>query len=107
MKYLVDLPLSYSVGAMLIDKRKWKKLSEEHQKLIRKIADKYVNRVNEGNIEDNKKALQAIRSTVEFIEFSEKDQKLGKEYRKEVVKKLKGDLFSKEALKRLNKHLKD
>ena len=42
----------------------------------------------------------------EFLKFPDKDLELAKKYRVEVIKKLKGDLFTAEAWDKLNKTLK-
>lgn len=106
IKYLVDFPLAYSTGAMLISQKAWKKVKPEHKKLITEISAKYIEKVNTGNIKDNEEALKAIKSMgVKFLKFPDKDLELAKKYRAEIIKKLKGDLFTAEAWDKLNKTL--
>ena len=106
IKYLVDFPIAYSTGAILISKKGWKKVSAEHQKIVMEISAKYIKDINAGNIKDNNDALAAIKNLgVEFVKFQEKDILQAKKYRDTIVKKLKGDLFSKEAWDQLNKKL--
>ena len=106
IKYLIDLPISFSVGAFLVGSKRWNKISPEHQKLINDISKKYVGLVNEGNEKDNQDSLEAMKSQgIEFLKFSDADLAKGKELRKEVIGKLKGKLFSAEALKKLESQL--
>jgi TRAP-type C4-dicarboxylate transport system substrate-binding protein len=106
IKYVIDLPISFSVGAFLIGSKRWKKISPEHQKMIQDISKKYVGQVNVGNDKDNQDALAAMKSQgIEFLKFSKDDIAKGKELRKEVIAKLKGKLFSAEALKKLESQL--
>lgn len=106
IKYLVDFPIAYSTGAMLVNQKNWKKIKPEHQKLIKEISAKYVDKVNTGNIKDNEEALAAIKSMgVKFLKFPDKDLAVAKKFRKEIIKKLKGDLFSAEAWDKFNSSL--
>jgi len=106
IKYLVDFPISYSIGAFLIGDKKWKKISPAHQKIVQEIGAKYIKQVNVANSEDNKESLKAMKSLgVKFLEFPESDIKKGKVIREKVVTKLRGKLFSEKALKLLEKNL--
>ena len=106
VKYLVDFPIAYSVGAFLVSDKVWAKVSPEHQKKINEISDRYMKLINEANIKDNKDALKAIKATgVEFLSFPEADVQKAKKLKEEISTKLKGKLFSPEALNKLNKAL--
>jgi TRAP-type C4-dicarboxylate transport system substrate-binding protein len=106
IKYVIDLPISFSVGAFLVGSKRWNKISPEHQKLINDISKKYVKLVNKGNEKDNNDSLDAMKAQgIEFLKFSDADIAKGKELRKEVIGKLKGKLFSAEALKKLESQL--
>lgn len=106
IKYLVDFPIAYSVGAFLVSDRGWKKIPAEYKDIVKKITKKYIGRVSEANIKDNIAALESMKALgVEFTNFPESDIKTGKELREKIIKKLEGKLFSKEALERLNKIL--
>lgn len=107
IKYIIDFPLAYSVGAFLVDKKEWNKISAEHRKAILDIGNTYIAKVNTANVKDNKDALASMKELgIEFLEFPKKDLNLAKSYRADVVKKLTGNLFSKEALTKLEAELK-
>ncbi|MBT7610336.1 MAG: TRAP transporter substrate-binding protein DctP [Bacteriovoracaceae bacterium] len=106
IKYLVDFPLAYATGAILISKKKWAKISVENQKIVKAISAKYIKHINAGNIKDNEDALEAIKGLgVEFVKFQDTDIARAKKYRDSIVKKLKGKLFSADAWKILKSKL--
>ncbi len=106
IKYLVDFPIAYSVGAFLLSTKSWNKVAPEHKKIVNKIAAKYLKKVNQANIQDNVNALGSIKGAgVEFIKFSPQDEVRAKGVRRAILTKLKGKLFTEEALKRLNQTL--
>ncbi len=107
IKYIVDFPITYSVGAFLLDQKTWAKIPAKYHKTIEDISARYVTEVNASNDKDNKDALTVMKSSgIEFLKFPEADIQRGKELRKAMVKKLKGPLFSEEAYQNLSKHLK-
>lgn len=107
IKYIVDFPITYSMGAFLLDKKTWAKIPAEHHAKIKTIAQKYINQVNESNAKDNVDAITVMKSSgIEFLKFPEEDLKNSQKLREAIVKRLKGDLFSAEAYDLLNKNLK-
>ena len=106
VKYVVDFPISYSIGAFVITDIAWKEISPADQKTVAEISKKYENEINNTNSKDNADAFNAMRAQkIEFIKFSDADIKVAQGYRQEIVKKLKGKLFSEEALKKLDAEL--
>lgn len=105
VNYTLDLPISFSVGAFLIESKTWKKISAENQKKVKEISQKYIELVNDGNGKDNKEAKQVLQSMgIEFVSFPESDVKQSRELRKEMVKRLTGKLFSKKAYELLENY---
>jgi TRAP-type transport system periplasmic protein len=106
IKYIVDFPIAYSVGAFLISDKAWKKVSAEHKQIVMDLSQKYMKKVNEGNIKDNADSLAAIKAAgVEFIKFPASDEKKAKTLRIDIETKLKGKLFTPEALSKLKQVL--
>lgn len=101
IKYLIDLPIAYSMGAFLIDERQWKKIPSPHQKIIRDIGARYILQISRANDHDNKEALRAMKELgVHFIKFSEQDKQRAASYRKKVITKLTGKLFTPKAIQK-------
>lgn len=99
IKYLVDFPISFSVGAFLIEDKTWNKISSVHKKVIMDISKKYIKEVNIANQKDNKDALAAMKGMgIEFVKFPQGDIDQGKTLREKIIKKLTGKLFSQETL---------
>ncbi len=107
VKYLIDFPLTTSMGAFLVTDKIFKKISPANQKKVLEISKKYIDIVKSTNDKDNKDALDLMKqSGVEFVKFSQADIDNAVKVRAAVVKKLKGKLFSNEAYERLEKSLK-
>ena len=106
VKYMVDFPISYSIGAFVITSEAWSKISPADQKIVQEVAKKYETEINQGNAKDNDDALAAMRAQkIEFVKFSDNEIKVAQGYRKEMIKRLTGKLFSADALKRLEAEL--
>ena len=106
VKYLIDFPLAYSIGAFLINEKSWKKIPLEYRKIVEEISLKYTEKVNQATVKDNVESLAAIKSTgIEFVEFSKKDIEQSSEIRKQVIKDLTGKVFSAKAINLLEKYL--
>jgi len=102
IKYLVDFPIAYSVGSFLVSEKAWGKMTPAHQKIVSSISKKYMDKVNISNAKDNADSLMAIKNMgVEFLSFPAEDIKKAKSLRSKIIKSLEGNLFSKEALKKL------
>lgn len=107
IKYIVDFPITYSVGAFLLDQKMWDKIPTQYHAKIKEISTKYVEDVNKANDKDNKEALSVMKASgIEMLKFPEADLKRGKELRAAMVQRLKGPLFSAEAYDLLTKSLK-
>lgn len=103
VKYLVNFPITYSLGAFLVSMKSWKKISPAHQKIVEETSQKYIAKIVEAGITENQEALKVMKSMgIEFIEFPAAEVKKSQEYRKEIISKLKGKLFSAETLKKFN-----
>ena len=99
IKYLINVPVVYSFGAFLLGEKSWKKIKPADQKVILEIAQKYINISNDATIKENQSSLMALKSQgVEFIDFPKTDITQGIEVRGKVMKKLTGNLFSKQGV---------
>lgn len=107
VKYLINFPVAYSIGALLISNKVWKKVKPADQKIVSEIAKKYIVEASEKSVDENKQALDAFKSSgIKFVEFSKDDLKKGKEIRTNVINGLKGKLFSSKVIDLLNKEVK-
>ena len=99
IKYLIDFPTAYTLGALLITKKQWSKISDEHKKIIEVVSKKYIDMANELAVIDNQKALDQLKSLgVKFTTFSKEDLAKAEEIRKSVIDKLKDGVLSEKVL---------
>jgi TRAP-type C4-dicarboxylate transport system substrate-binding protein len=107
IKYIIDFPISYSVGAFVITNDAWAKISPADQKVVSAISKKYEEEINASNGKDNDDAMKAmLGQKIEAIKFKDADIKTAQGYRQEIVNKLKGKLFSEEVLKKIEAEIK-
>jgi TRAP-type C4-dicarboxylate transport system substrate-binding protein len=69
VKYLTDVPLSYVVGLLVLDRKEFEKLTPEDQAVVREVMGQTTRRLDEMNRADNEKARQALASQgIEFVQ---------------------------------------
>jgi len=94
VKYLLDLPIAYSVAAFLISERGWKKVPAKWRDTVEQEARQASIEIAKSVKKDNKKAMQALEMTgVEFVSLKKSELKKVDGIRERVVSKLKGKLF--------------
>ena len=72
VKYVTELPLSYTLGFMAVDKRAFSKLDEADQQIVREVMDKTYDEFNRTNLVDNREARDALLNTgIESVEFDD------------------------------------
>ncbi len=99
VKYLLDYPLAYAIGAFLVDQKEWSKLSPQDQKTLQESATATMRKITADNEKENKDALNSMKSMgIEFVRLPEKDMKNTSQIRSEVVNQLKGNFISAQAL---------
>jgi len=76
VKYLVDFPTAFSIGALLISDKVWSKIKPDHQQKILMISKKYVKEANDKSVEESESSKQLLKkSGIEFVSFPEADYK--------------------------------
>lgn len=103
IKYLINFPTAFSIGALLISKKSWDKISTKDQSVFKALAIKYIDKANEYSISDNKQGLEVLKSKgVEFVEFSKSDLDKAQSIRAQVIKKVEGKLIDSKIIKRID-----
>ena len=92
VKYVVDLPLTYLIASLVIDKKAFDKLSEADRKVVREVMEAVYRRIDRQNSIDSANARQAlINQGIRFIKLSDKErqrwQAIGETVRKEMQDK--------------------
>ncbi|MFC1525355.1 TRAP transporter substrate-binding protein DctP [Candidatus Latescibacterota bacterium] len=60
VKYYTDLPINYTVGALLVDQRTFAKLSPDHQRIVRDVAGRHLARQRALSRGENEEALRVL-----------------------------------------------
>jgi len=94
IKYMLDIPLANSNGAVLVSKRIFKKIKPEHQKILRQKGREYLQKLTERSRQDNQKSIETMLTKgVTKIAISSRQQlqnynAIGKQARQNLVGKL-------------------
>ena len=106
VKYVVDFPIAYSIGAFLIQQKQWEKVSLPDQKIVEELAAKYLQQMNETTVAENQQAIGIMQSMgLEFSPFDPLDVEKGIKVREQVENKLKGNLISAAILEEFQKFI--
>jgi len=109
IKYMSQTPMGFGVGGILISKRKFKKLNDNQQEILKRLSGKFLKKLVHENNKDNVKSIQAMQGA--GLKLAKKpDEKTVKEFRqlgKKVQEALVGKLFSVDLLKKVNDSLKE
>jgi TRAP-type C4-dicarboxylate transport system substrate-binding protein len=107
VKFLVDFPTAFSIGALLVSDKLWAKISTENQKIVMALSDKYVKEANDkANLEGETSRQQLKKSGIEFVSFPEADYKRAAAVRGEVISKLKDRVISSKMIQELDREAK-
>ncbi|MBP9674577.1 MAG: TRAP transporter substrate-binding protein DctP [Bacteriovoracaceae bacterium] len=108
IKFLVDLPVAYSVAALLISLEEWKKITPAYQKIITEIAHKYIDLSNASTGKENEMALKTLKeSGIQFVSLPPEDIAQSIVIRNKVIEKIKNRLVSAQMIKTLEDHIKN
>lgn len=107
VKYLVDFPTAFSIGALLVSDKLWAKISPANQKIVSALSEKYVKEANDkASLEAETSRQQLKKSGIEFVSFPEADYKRAAAVRGEVIAKLKDKVISSKMIQELDKEAK-
>ncbi len=99
VKYMLELQLANSNGAVLITKKQFSKLSPEQQNILKFFSQKYLRQLTQLSREDNQKSLDLIqKSGIQFTQITDKKQledfdNAGEKARRSLVGKLYDQQF--------------
>ena len=94
IKYMLDLPLANSNGAVLISKRRFEKLKPEHRQILRRLSRKYLAQLTRLSRRDNQRSIDVmLKKGVQKIAINDPAQlqaydDIGKKARQSLVGRL-------------------
>jgi len=107
-KYITDVKLADSTGALLMSKREFDKLSPEDQKTLKDTAHDFSKKLIQATRADNAKAMAAIKKRgLATVTVPPKDLEELKASSSRVWDKLVGKLYSSELLAEAKKYLEE
>jgi len=102
VKTIMDVPLAYVSGAVLISRKRFNKLSPEHQQLLREKGREYMAKLVKLSREDNQKALQIMQENgLQMVHVPEENLEEFYRAAKKARESLVGKLYSRELLERV------
>jgi TRAP-type C4-dicarboxylate transport system substrate-binding protein len=107
IKFLVDFPTAYSIGALLVSDKVWAKIKPDHQQKISSIAQRLIKEANEKSVVESETAKTQLKNSgVEFVSFPEADYKEAASVRSVVISKLKDKYLSSKIIQEIDKEAK-
>jgi TRAP-type C4-dicarboxylate transport system substrate-binding protein len=103
VKYMLDLPLADSNGAILLSKKKFNKLSTEEKETIKRLSLEHFGKLTNLSREDNAKSLDLLKKTgIAFTSIKDKNDlrgfyDSGKNARRDLI----GKLYDKDFLEKV------
>ncbi len=109
VQYMSQMPMGFGAGGILISKRKYHKLDETQQKILKKLSGKFLKKLVHANNKDNVKSIKAMQGA--GLQLAKKpDEETMKEFRRlgeKIQEALVGKLFSADLLKQVNNLIKE
>ncbi len=99
VKYITNLPLVNSIGALVVSKAEFNKLSADQKAILKEVGQKYCRQIIEATRRDNTAALASLeRLGIKKVEVAPADADEMRKISKEVGQKLVGKLYSADLL---------
>ncbi|MDA8792333.1 TRAP transporter substrate-binding protein DctP [Bacteriovoracaceae bacterium] len=104
VKYLVNVPAAYSIGALVLSKKSFNKIKKEDQVILRNMAKEIAANANAQSKKENDAALKKLKEVgIKFIDFPKSETQQAEKIRTSVIKKLEGKVLSKSIIDKFNK----
>ena len=105
MKYRMSEPILFAIGALLIDRSVWEKLTPEEQKIFISVNEKWSRVAREKLDRDNRRAIEFLRDQgVETVIPSEADMAAWENVSRATWTRLVGHIYSEEVLAEMLQH---
>ena len=103
VKYIVDYPLTLSIGAFLVDIKQWKNVPDNYKETVEKIATKWIGKSSVDIDKENNESMDQLKKMgIKFVTMQEKDLTEVPGVRQDIIKRLTGPVISPETISRFN-----
>ena len=107
-KYVTQLPINYTLGALLIDKRAFAKIPAADREHIHRIARQHMAALNQRNRRENDEAMTVLQANgLSLVEVNPKDVETFEGLVASAEAELVGRSFSREAHEQIAQHLQE
>ncbi len=109
VNYMMEVPMANASGAVLISKKMFNKIPEQHRRILKTLAKKYMNKLTQLSRDDNEAAKETLKKNgVKFLPAPDQTTlesyyQVGASARKSLV----GKLFSEELLQEVESSLEE
>ncbi len=105
VKYITDLPLVNSIGALVVSKAEFGKLSPDQQKTLKEVGSKYCRQIVEQTRKDNDASMASLQKLgMQKVAVAPADKAELVNVAKDVGQKLVGKLYSQDLLAQVQGH---
>jgi len=107
IKFLINFPCAFSIGALLVSDQVYKKLSPQAQKTLKDFSRRLIDEANMKTQNETLVALNQLKKMgVTFVEFPQKDYEEATRARQKVMAAIRGKYVSEQMIEQLEKALK-
>jgi TRAP-type C4-dicarboxylate transport system substrate-binding protein len=108
LKYVTNVPLTHAVGALVISKKAFERISKPQREIIKKIFDKYNAYFNEQSRKANKEAMEVMMGQgIALVDVAPGEMRRFEGIVQETIEEMKGKIISREIYKELLGHLEE
>ena len=107
VKYLTDLPLTVGIGAAIMDKGRFERLSKEHRDLLQRLAKKYHEQLVSRIRESNEESLRVLQERgLKIIDVPQMEKRKWRQVLVRVQNRFIGQLYEKDLLDQIRNLVK-
>ncbi len=106
VRYITKVPLSYSMGAVVMTRKAFETIPPDHRKTVREVFRKTLLPLNAETRKDNEEALTVMaKQGINYVELSPQELGRFQKIAGEAIEGIAGKVFSKAILEKVNEHL--
>jgi len=107
VKYMTDLPLTYSIGGVLVSKRIFGKIPSDLQQIVKEVFQHHASGLTTRTRRDNDEAVRVmVKRGIKLVTPTAEETEKFKRISMEAVGELTGTVFPKDVLAEVRFHLK-
>ena len=108
VQYITDLPINYAIGALLLDRRVFDRLTPVYQQLLLEVSQRHLRAQAESSRKDNEESLAVMaQQGLVRVEPPAKEIEAFRDLVDDSMSELVGNAFSRDSFELIQKHLAD